>query len=104
MGEIKVLLKKPGEFPALMTIENTLESLQKAVGGYIETVSLTRDLVIICDEEGRLKSKEHCCNIAGADFVGTVILTGVCEDEFCDLPVTYHELRHLFPGLWRDVR
>ena len=104
MSEIKVLVKKPGEFPVLMTIENTLEKLQWIVDGYIEAVSLTRELVVICDEEGRLKGKEHCCNIAGADFVGTIIVAGIDGDEFGDLPATYHDLRRILPELWRDIK
>ena len=104
MNEIKVLVKKPGEFPVLMTIENTLEKLQWIVDGYIEAVSLTRDLVAICDEEGRLKGKEHCCNIAGADFVGTIIIAGIDGEDFGDLPATYHDLRRILPELWRDIK
>ena len=104
MNEIKVLIKKPGEFPVLLTIENTLEKLQWIVDGYIETVSLTRELVLICDEEGRLKGKEHCCNIAGMDFVGTIIVAGIDGEDFGDLPVTYHDLRRILPGLWRDIK
>lgn len=36
-------------------IPNTLEALQQEVGGYIETLTLTSDLVLIMDEEGCLK-------------------------------------------------
>lgn len=104
MNEIKVLVKKPGEFPVLMTIKNTLEKLQWIVDGYIEAVSLTRYLVVICDEEGRLKGKEHCCNISGTDFVGTIIIAGIDGDDFGDLPVTYHDMRQILPGLWRDIK
>ena len=36
-------------------IENTLEALQREVGGYIEVVNLGDNYVLICDEEGKLK-------------------------------------------------
>ena len=36
MAEIRVLLVEPGEKPKLVTIEHTLENLQKLVGGYIQ--------------------------------------------------------------------
>ena len=35
-------------------IPNTLEALQAEVGGYIETVRLTTELLLIINEEGRL--------------------------------------------------
>ena len=37
-------------------IENTLEALQREVGGYIETVYLGDNYILICDEEGKLKA------------------------------------------------
>lgn len=40
---------------SIKNIENTLEALQHEVGGYIETLTLTSDLVLIIDEEGCLK-------------------------------------------------
>jgi len=38
--------------------ETDLTSLQKAVGGYIETVSLGGGKTMIIDEEGKLKNKK----------------------------------------------
>ena len=100
MGKIGVIIKEPGRVPRHVNISNTLENLQKTVGGYIETVTLCSDLVVICDEEGRIKGKPHCCNIAGVVFVGTVILAGVDGDEFADIPCWYGDFKRLFPQLW----
>ena len=58
MGKISVLVKDPGKTPRRVNISNTLENLQKTVGGNIEAVTLASDLVILCDEEGLLKGKE----------------------------------------------
>ena len=52
---IRVVAKQPGASPRTMLISNRLESLQNRVGGYIETVSVFRDVVMICNEEGKLK-------------------------------------------------
>lgn len=82
---MKVLVKEPGKRWEKRNIENTLEALQEIVGGYIETLTLTSDMVAIFDEEGRIKDKEWCVNIAGVDLVGTVILTGILGDDFADL-------------------
>jgi len=54
---VKVLLYKPGCEPAIKFIAPTLEAMQDVVGGYIETVRLTDNLVLVCDEEGKLKDK-----------------------------------------------
>ena len=102
MSKIGVLIKEPGRNPRHVNISNTLENLQKTVGGYIETVTFCSDLVVICDEEGRLKGKEFCCEIVGVSFVGTVILCGVDGEEFADLPVAWDALKKMFPGLWEE--
>lgn len=100
MGKIGVIIKEPGGVPRHVNVSDTLENLQKTVGGYIETVTLFSDLVAICDEEGRIKGKPHCCNICGVDFCGTVILAGVDGDEFADIPCAYADFKRLFPQLW----
>ena len=53
--KISVLIKDPGKNPRHVHIENSLKNLQNTVGGYIETVTLSDDAVIICNEEGRLQ-------------------------------------------------
>lgn len=98
--KIGVLIKEPGRTPRHVNISDTLENLQKTVGGYIETVTLCSVLVVICDEEGRLKGKPHCCNIGGVDFVGTIVICGVEGEEFADLPIDWKDMKRLLPGLW----
>lgn len=83
---MKVIKKEPGEKPRIVSIPNTLEALQEAVGGNIETVSLFEDACVVCDEEWRLKGKRYNCNILGVEFGGTVLLVGVNGEEFCDVP------------------
>lgn len=98
--KISVLIKEPGKRPRHVWISNRLENLQKTVGGYIETVTLAKDLVVICDEEGRLKGYPHCCSICGVDFCGTVILAGIREDELDDIPMDYQTAKRMYSGLW----
>lgn len=52
--ELRIVLKKVGENPEVMNIENTLEAKQKLVDGLIEVVSITEDILLICNEEGKL--------------------------------------------------
>lgn len=69
----------------MVWISNTLENLQRTVGGYIETVTISTDAVIICNEEGKLLGLPHNCRFCGCDFVGTLIIVGIDKDEFCSL-------------------
>ena len=98
--KISVLIKEPGKTPRHVSISSTLYNLQKTVGGYIETVTLCSDLVIICNEEGRLKGLPHCCKICGVDFVGTIVICGVKGDRFDHLPLGWQAMKDMLPLLW----
>lgn len=54
--KIRIVLKKVGQEPKVMNIENTLEAKQKLVNGLIEVVPLTDDILLICNEEGKLEN------------------------------------------------
>lgn len=86
---MKVLRKKPGEAWEQVEIENTLEALQAEVGGYIETVTLLSDLVLIVNEEGRINGMRFNVNLCGMQLFGTILAVGVNGDEFCDIPGTH---------------
>ena len=49
-------------------------------------MTVASDVVIICNEEGRLKSLPYNCDLFGILFVGTIIFAGVDGEEFADLP------------------
>lgn len=100
MAKVSVIIKDVGKVPRHVNISDTLENLQATVGGYVESFTLAEDLVILCDEEGRLKGKEYNCTVAGVDFYGTVVFIGADEDEFCDLPYGFDCMKKLFPSLW----
>lgn len=99
-AKIKVLIKDPGKNPRSVNISNRLGNLQLYVEGYIETVTLASDLVIICNEEGRIKGLPYNCSIGGVDFYGTIILCGFTGEDFSDVPMRYDQAKKLFPALW----
>ena len=89
MNKIKVIIKRPDEAIGHVTwISDTLENLQRTVGGYIETVTLEPDYCVICNEEGRIQGLEHNCYFCGIGFVGTILVVGTDGDEFCDVPIS----------------
>lgn len=82
-----------------------LHELQRIVGGYIETLTIatTPPLVIVCDEEGRLKGKAHCLSVGGqypVDFVGTIIVCGFDGEDLTDFPMHFENWMELV-NKWR---
>ena len=53
---LKIVLKKPNEAPEVMDIKNTLEAKQELVGGLIELVYLDEDLMLVCNEERKIRT------------------------------------------------
>ena len=100
MSKIRVITKRPGEPPRSTWISNTLENLQKTVGGYIKAVTIARDAAILCDEEGRLKGKPHNCTVDGIEFVGDIVVVGVRGDKFVNYDYGWRGSKLMFPGLW----
>ena len=86
---MRVLIKEPGGAWEVADVENTLDALQEAVGGYIETLNINTDpepLVLIMDEEGRLNDKEYNMSISEVPLFGTLLICGREKDEFTDVP------------------
>lgn len=53
--QLTVLLVQPGKAPKEVKIDDTLDAIQSAVGGYFEVISPFDDgAVIVCNEEGKL--------------------------------------------------
>lgn len=103
MERIKCIIKRPDEKYGHMTnISCSLKNLQKTVEGYIEAIMLRDDLVIICNEEGKIKGLQPNFRIGTgwlADTVcGTVIVIGVNEDEFTDLPISFADWKRILKG------
>lgn len=92
---MKAIRKKPGAQPEIIEVENTLKALQTEVDGYIETVTIASDTVVICNEEGVLRGLPYNCRFVGVDFVGTILVVGRNKDEFCDVPEADLLMYHL---------
>lgn len=74
-------------------IENKLEAFQEAVDGYIETVTLVPDeVVMIVNEEGLLRGlgiNPLATALYGSAIVGVAVVVGIDGEEFCDVPERY---------------
>lgn len=93
--KIKVIIKRPDEqYGHVTNISDTLENLQKTVGGYIETLTMP-GYVLILNEEGRLDGSEYNCNIAGFGVYGTIIAAGYKGDEFANVGITFEKWKEI---------
>ena len=83
---MKVLKKAPGKAPELITIEDSLESMQGIVGGPIEVLSVPRcKAVMVCNEEGRILDLPHNITLMGRHIVGTIFFCCSGKDDLAAL-------------------
>ena len=82
---LRVLVKRPGLPLRAEVVENTLRSMQELVDGPIECVTVTEDLAIVCNEEGRLRGLSPSATILGTQFVGPVAFVGTRGEDFTDI-------------------
>lgn len=85
--KLTVVMVEPHKEPYVVEIEDELSALQKAVGGYIETVYNGDGTIIICNEEGKLKGLEGNRRIRdGASVIaGTFFVVGDDGENFRSL-------------------
>ena len=98
---MNVLKVSAGKMPEQIEVENTLEELQKQVGGYIQAIyPFDNNVGIICNEEGKIMGLEpnRVLIIDGHMdiLVGDILIVGLTEDDFRSLTVdefvTYEKL------------
>lgn len=66
--KIKVLFIEPHKYPRVIDLNDTLEDMQKLVGGDIEEyMPFDDDVAIVCNEEGKLNGEELNRAIYGDD-------------------------------------
>ena len=71
-----MLKVEPHKYPEEAFIENSLEGLQKAVGGLIEFVFLEEGASVLCNEEGKLIGLEGNRSLGEDILVGTFYVVG----------------------------
>ena len=98
---IQVVLCEPGKKACITAINNTLESLQQIVGGYIEAVYPFDDpIAVICNEEGKINGLD--LNRALRDkngkvydiLAGTFLIVGLGKEDFASLAPEHLEKYH----------
>lgn len=92
-NQLTVLLIEPEARPKEVTINSGLESLQKAVGGWIEAIYPFEDPVaLIVNEEGKLdglplnRALRHKDGEIYDIIAGNILVVGLGEEDFTSLP------------------
>lgn len=93
--KMRVIIKRPDEqYGHVTNISNTLENMQRTVEGYIETIRIAespdgKPIILVCNEEGKLRGLEHNFFLWDDEIVGTIFLCSAEGDELTDLPPTF---------------
>ena len=98
---IKVVIKEPGKDFCEAYMLNELKAFQSKVGGYIEAVPLTNRMIMIVNEEGKIRGLQPNFDLYGTDtVVGTALFCGVDGEEFSDVPLSLPVIRAMFPDCY----
>ena len=87
---MRAVFKRAGEsYTSVGDVDNSLKALQQYVGGFIETVSIPRtSLVIIMNEEGKLRKQKPNIRFGGDVVVGNILIAAYDgEGNFRDLTI-----------------
>ena len=99
--QIKAVVKEVGKSPKVTEIENELEVLKSLVGGYIEVVMVTPEIIMICNEEGKLQGLPPNFSTGRDVIVGTVVFVAFDgKEDFAGLSdYQVLEIMDMFEGV-----
>ena len=93
--KIRVLVVEPMKEPKVEYIENTLDDMQRVVGGLIEEIDLDNNTVLVCNEEGKLMNLQANRRVGRDVIAGTFFIAG--DDESEDLVSLQKEIKIKYP-------
>ena len=82
---MKILFKEPNKEFETKEIENDLKTLQQLVGGYIEVIAYRDNIVIVLEEEGKIKGKKLNMCFYNDVLVGDCVFVGIKDEDFISL-------------------
>ena len=85
--KINVVYIEPGRGAEFRTVNNTLNAMQILVKGYIEVLTVSNDMAIVCNEEGHLHNMPINREMFGISLYGPIVLVGTEGEDFTDVPV-----------------
>ena len=85
MSKIQVIMCPAERAPYVANIQDSMENMQKIVGGYIETATIATDTIIVCNGEGRIIGLPENNSLPVSGFCGDCFLCGVEEYQLASL-------------------
>lgn len=90
---MKAILKKPRRNAQVVDVENTLDGIRSAIGGYFEALVFSEEhnIIMICDESGKLKGLDFNFYLYGDDgsvidhIVGNVLFVSAKGEDLREL-------------------
>lgn len=79
---MRAIYKKVNENPKIVEINDSLLDLQNIVEGDIETLTIDDDLVMIINEEGKIKKLEPNITYNNDVICGNILVLQAIEDKF----------------------
>ncbi len=103
---ITILKIEPKREPEVVTVENSLHTFQKMVGGYIEVIDVSDTVCIIVNEEGKLNNLTPNRRFNGDILVGTILVVGrdgenlasLSSDDLATYEALFHEPEYIDPA------
>ena len=84
-NKMKVVYKAVGQEPTIIDIAKNGDIMREFIDGYLEVVPFAHDVLVICDEEGKLKEKPLNFKLFGDDIVGDVLFVSHENGDFKEL-------------------
>lgn len=82
---LQIVYVEPDRQPFISEVSNDLESLQRAVGGYIEPIHLGDGTTLIGNEEAKLEGMEGNRRVGFSIIAGPFLIVGESGEDFRSL-------------------
>lgn len=82
MGTIKVMAFEPNRPSSVISLPNELEDLQDYVGGYLEPLDMGHDLIMLMNEDGKVRNMKWNRELAIVDQLGRHFVDVICGKFF----------------------
>ena len=101
--------------PKVEYIENTLDDMQRVVGGLIEEINLNDNTVLVCNEEGKLMNLQANRRVGRDVIAGTFFIAGddgsedlisLTDEQVNEYKERFHELEEIRTArvVWKKLK